>query len=150
MTERTYEMCTYCVMDTSDPDIRFDDENRCNHCRDFDRLLGTVWFPNDEGARQGRPMPEDNMWPAQCRAEHAGLSRLLATMADHPGRAVHGSGCGTSSSAAPRDLPMERLKDLSWERQAQNLKDLNRTLFYGDRISSPKLGPGAPTEGLQK
>ena len=52
MTERDYQLCTYCVMDTSDPAISFDDEGRCNHCRDFDRLIDTVWFPNEEGARR--------------------------------------------------------------------------------------------------
>lgn len=54
--ERFYQVCTYCVMDTSDPDIRFDEQGRCNHCRDFDKLLGTVWFPNDEGAQRLRAL----------------------------------------------------------------------------------------------
>ena len=36
MTEREYQVCTYCVMDTSDPDITFDANGRCNHCRDFE------------------------------------------------------------------------------------------------------------------
>ena len=52
MTERDYRVCTYCVMDTSDPQITFDASGRCNHCRDFDKLLGAVWFPNEEGARR--------------------------------------------------------------------------------------------------
>lgn len=52
MTDRAYQVCTFCVMDTSDPDIRFDEAGRCNHCRDFDGLRGTVWAPNDEGARR--------------------------------------------------------------------------------------------------
>ena len=29
----SYTTCSYCIMDTSDPDIVFDDEGRCNHCR---------------------------------------------------------------------------------------------------------------------
>lgn len=52
MTQITYRVCTYCVMDTSDPDITFDENGRCNHCRDFGALLGTQWFPNAEGARR--------------------------------------------------------------------------------------------------
>jgi aminotransferase len=52
MTSREYQVCTYCVMDTSDPLIEFDDNGRCNHCRDFERLRGTVWFPDAEGARK--------------------------------------------------------------------------------------------------
>lgn len=39
-------------MDTSDPDITFDASGRCNHCLQFENLMGTVWFPNDEGARR--------------------------------------------------------------------------------------------------
>jgi len=52
MTERPYQICSVCVMDTSDPEISFDDNGQCNHCRDFERLLGTVWFPNEDGARR--------------------------------------------------------------------------------------------------
>lgn len=52
MTGREYQICTYCVMDTSDPDISFDEQGRCNHCRSFEALRGTVWFPDEEGARR--------------------------------------------------------------------------------------------------
>jgi len=31
-----YRICTRCVMDTSDPDISFDDYSLCNHCRDYE------------------------------------------------------------------------------------------------------------------
>ena len=51
--------------------------------------------------RHGRQMPEDNVWLAQRRAEHAALARLLATMSDHPGRAVQGGGCGAAPTATP-------------------------------------------------
>lgn len=50
MSEREYQVCTYCVMDTSDPNIVFDSDGQCNHCRGVHQLLGTAWFPNDEGA----------------------------------------------------------------------------------------------------
>ena len=33
--QRPYRICSFCVMDTSDPWIRFDANGRCNHCRDF-------------------------------------------------------------------------------------------------------------------
>ena len=33
--QRQYQICTRCVMDTSDPWIRFDANGRCNHCTDF-------------------------------------------------------------------------------------------------------------------
>src|SRR5688572_19708981 len=35
-------ICTRCVMDTSDPDIVFDDNGHCNHCRRFLRGVGEL------------------------------------------------------------------------------------------------------------
>jgi N-acetyl sugar amidotransferase len=58
MADRVHQICTYCIMDTSDPEITFDASGRCNHCRDFDRLLGTSWFPNEEGSRRLEAMIE--------------------------------------------------------------------------------------------
>ena len=37
--ERAYQVCTRCVMDTSDPEIQFDEQGVCNHCHDYDRLI---------------------------------------------------------------------------------------------------------------
>lgn len=59
-------VCSRCVMDESDPAIRFDAAGVCNHCLAFDRLLGTRWFPNEDGARRWRAIAE------QMRAEGAG------------------------------------------------------------------------------
>jgi N-acetyl sugar amidotransferase len=58
MQEREYQLCTRCVMDTSDPDIVFDALGRCNHCADFEKLVGTTWFPNLEGSRRLEKMIE--------------------------------------------------------------------------------------------
>lgn len=59
--------------------------------------------------RHGRPMPEDNVWLAQRRAEQAALTRLLATMAEHPTRAVQGGGCGPAAAGAvPLTLDLAR------------------------------------------
>ncbi len=30
-----YQQCTRCVMDTTDPDIKFDENGCCNHCTEF-------------------------------------------------------------------------------------------------------------------
>ena len=35
MEERKYQICTRCVMDTTDPDIVFDEKGQCNHCTEF-------------------------------------------------------------------------------------------------------------------
>ena len=59
--------------------------------------------------RHDRAMPEDNVWLAQRRAEHAALTRLLTTMTEHPGRAVQGGGCGPAAAGpVPLTLDLDR------------------------------------------
>jgi hypothetical protein len=58
------------------------------------------------GQRHGHAMPEDNVWLVGRRSEQAALTRLLATMADHPGRAVQGGGCG-AAPAGPVPLTLD-------------------------------------------
>ena len=41
VAERAYQRCTRCVMDTSDPEIVFDDGGKCNHCARAEMLLKT-------------------------------------------------------------------------------------------------------------
>ena len=38
-------------MDTTDPDISFDEHGVCNHCLKFDRVIRKAWHPDEEGAR---------------------------------------------------------------------------------------------------
>lgn len=45
-------VCTRCIMDTTDPDISFDADGVCSHCRRFEELFRPNWFPNDEGRRR--------------------------------------------------------------------------------------------------
>ena len=44
-----YQICSRCIMDTTDPDITFDDYGECNHCRNFVENVRPNWFPNQEG-----------------------------------------------------------------------------------------------------
>lgn len=46
---KLYQVCTRCVMDTSDPEITFDDSGICNHCHEFDNITSKGWFPNESG-----------------------------------------------------------------------------------------------------
>ena len=39
LKEKDYKICSYCAMDTSDEDIIFNEEGRCNHCLDFEVVL---------------------------------------------------------------------------------------------------------------
>lgn len=44
-----YQICTRCVMDTSDPEISFDEAGVCNHCHNFDHVTSKLWHPNEHG-----------------------------------------------------------------------------------------------------
>lgn len=35
MNSSNYQQCIRCIMDTTDPDIRFNDKGECNHCTEF-------------------------------------------------------------------------------------------------------------------
>lgn len=39
------QICTNCVMDTTDPDITFNDEGVCNYCQDFQQSVVNYWKP---------------------------------------------------------------------------------------------------------
>lgn len=45
---RPYQICTRCIMDTSDPDITFNEVGQCNHCETvLNQFVGKRWFAND-------------------------------------------------------------------------------------------------------
>lgn len=46
-----YRMCTRCIMDTSDPEISFDDSGACNHCRAYDELAKQRLHTGESGQR---------------------------------------------------------------------------------------------------
>ena len=64
-----YRICTRCVMDTSDPDITFDSDGICNHCKTFDTITRMEWFPNQEGERRLRQII-DNIKKAGASKEY--------------------------------------------------------------------------------
>ncbi len=49
---RAYQVCTRCVMDTSDSAIQFDNEGICDHCRDFEVNVRPAWHPNELGEKR--------------------------------------------------------------------------------------------------
>lgn len=52
MTDNNHQICTRCIMDTTDPGITFDAQGVCNHCHEFDQVTSKRWFPNEEGKRK--------------------------------------------------------------------------------------------------
>jgi len=54
----TYQICTNCVMDTSDSQIVFDEDGRCDHCNGFKSDVLPNWHPNDNGKAMFRNVVE--------------------------------------------------------------------------------------------
>lgn len=52
MTNRPYQICGRCIMDTSDPDIVFDEKGVCHYCVRFEKVFKPMWFPNEEGRQR--------------------------------------------------------------------------------------------------
>ncbi len=49
--DREYQVCTRCIMDTTDPEIKFDGNGICNHCHDYDRLVKQRVLNGEAGSR---------------------------------------------------------------------------------------------------
>lgn len=49
---RDYQVCTQCVMDTSDAYITFDQQGVCDHCHDFEQNVKPHWNTDDRGKRK--------------------------------------------------------------------------------------------------
>ena len=49
MSNRKYQICTNCVMDTSDSRITFDENGICDHCNGFEVNVKPKWHPNEKG-----------------------------------------------------------------------------------------------------
>ena len=49
MNEREYQICTNCVMDTSDSNISFDENGVCDHCTDFYKNVKPNWHTGEKG-----------------------------------------------------------------------------------------------------
>lgn len=47
-----YQICSKCVMDTSDPAITFNSEGICDHCESFEHDVVPKWFPNEIGRKR--------------------------------------------------------------------------------------------------
>lgn len=52
MKKREYQICTKCVMDTTDTKIIFDDQGVCDHCRTFEKDILPYWHPDQESEKE--------------------------------------------------------------------------------------------------
>lgn len=49
---RKYQVCTNCVMDTSDSKIVFDEKGMCDHCHNYYENILPNWHPDETGAKE--------------------------------------------------------------------------------------------------
>lgn len=52
MEKRAYQVCSNCVMDTSDSVIQFDENGRCDHCNNYYNNILPHWHPDETGAQE--------------------------------------------------------------------------------------------------
>ncbi|HPJ96848.1 MAG TPA: N-acetyl sugar amidotransferase [Syntrophales bacterium] len=52
MHDKVYRMCSNCIMDTTDPDITFDERGWCDYCRNFHDNILPNWHPDEAGERE--------------------------------------------------------------------------------------------------
>jgi N-acetyl sugar amidotransferase len=111
---RAYQICTQCVMDTSNPYIYFDDTGRCDCCMDAIERLPHEWWPNAHGERQlellvaqvkqsGKGKQYDAMIGLSGGVDSAYLAHILKTRFDLRLLAVHVDG-GWNTEAAVRNI----------------------------------------------
>ena len=49
MNQKVYQVCSRCVMDTSDSVIKFNDQGVCDHCLNFETEIKPNWHTNEIG-----------------------------------------------------------------------------------------------------
>ncbi|MFY0610401.1 MAG: N-acetyl sugar amidotransferase [Hyphomicrobiaceae bacterium] len=59
MTEDDYQICSNCVMDTSDSAITFDANGVCDHCRTFNTQIKPNWHTDERGRAKLDKLTED-------------------------------------------------------------------------------------------
>ena len=78
----SYQMCSYCVMDNSNPGVTFDDSGQCTCCRDALARKPHEWWPTVEG-----------------RARlNSTIERIKREMADRPYDVIIGLSGGVDSA----------------------------------------------------
>ena len=56
--QRPYQICTNCIMDTSDSKIVFDERGWCEYCNNYHENILPNWHPDERGMRELEPMLE--------------------------------------------------------------------------------------------
>lgn len=54
----TYQICNRCIMDTSDPNISFNDEGICDYCQNYENNIVPSWHTDEKGYQELLPTIE--------------------------------------------------------------------------------------------
>ena len=52
MNNRKYQICTTCVMDTSDAQLLFDTDGVCQYCNNFESKIKSTWYTDSRGEQK--------------------------------------------------------------------------------------------------
>lgn len=52
MKNNEYKICNRCIMDTSDPQISFDENGLCEYCENFDKYIKPYWHPDADSLKE--------------------------------------------------------------------------------------------------
>ncbi|MGE4039402.1 N-acetyl sugar amidotransferase [Pseudolabrys sp.] len=58
MENRKYQICTNCIMDTSDVTLTFDGRGWCDYCQNYEKNIAPNWHPGPEGIAEIAPIIE--------------------------------------------------------------------------------------------
>ena len=111
---RSYQVCSFCVMDNRNPGVTFDDRGQCVCCRDALKRKPYEWWPTNDGRRRlnekiesiKREMaarPYDVMIGLSGGVDSAYLAHVLKSQFDLRILAVHVDG-GWNTGAAVRNI----------------------------------------------
>ncbi len=56
MSQVKNQICSNCIMDTTDPDITFDERGWCDYCRNYYTNIQPNWHPNEKGEKMLAPL----------------------------------------------------------------------------------------------
>lgn len=58
MIKRPYQICTNCIMDTTDTTLKFDERGWCEYCNNFHQNILPNWHPDERGLSEIMPVIE--------------------------------------------------------------------------------------------
>lgn len=133
-----HRICSFCVMDDSNPAIQFDESGHCNCCRDAIARMPSEWWPGTEGEvrmsqlvanlkARGRGKPYDAMVGLSGGIDSAYLAHLASKKHGLRLLAVHVDGGWNSEPAVANIETMVRGLDVDFHTQViewQEMRDL--------------------------